>query len=111
MDLFLELQQKLKELDASIKYLRKSGREYAEAEKNYKMTLRTEVLRLKEEGMAATLINLTIYGVPNVAEARFKRDICEQVYKANMESINATKLMIRILSNQIAREYGENLSD
>lgn len=111
MDLYLELQQKISELQASIKYLRKSGREFAEAEKNYKITLRTEVLRMKEEGMAATLINLVIYGVPVVAEARFKRDIAENIYKANQESIQATKLMIRILQNQIAREYGETLSD
>lgn len=111
MDLYLELQQKINELQASIKYLRKSGSEFAEAEKNYKITLRTEVLRMKEEGMAATLINLVIYGVPVVAEARFKRDIAETVYKANQESIQATKLMIRILQNQIAREYGESLSD
>lgn len=111
MDLYLELQQKINELQASIKYLRKSGSEFAEAEKNYKITLRTEVLRMKEEGMAVTLINLVIYGVPAVAEARFKRDIAETVYKANQESIQATKLMIRILQNQIAREYGETLND
>lgn len=105
MDLDLELMQKTKQLEASIKELRHSGTAYAEAEKNYKVLLRQECLKLRDEGMAIGMIDKTCYGIPSVAEARFKRDVAEAVYRANMEAINSTKLQMRLLENQRNREY------
>lgn len=104
-DLYLELQAKLKQLDASIKQLRKSGTDYADAEKNYKILLRSECLNLRADGMAIGLIDKTCYGVPSVAEARFKRDVAETVYKANLEAIASIKLQLRLLEAQIDREW------
>lgn len=106
MELYDELEQKLRQLDASIRQLRKSGTEYAEAEKDYKILLRTECLKARDEGMAIGLIDKTCYGIPSVAEARFRRDVAEAVYKANMEAINSIKLQLRLIENQIQREYG-----
>ena len=106
MDLYNELTQKIKELNISIKKLRETGTEYAEAERDYKITLRQEALKLSaEKGMPVTLIQQVVYGVPEVAEKRFKRDVKEAVYKANLESINSTKLQIRVIENQLQREY------
>ena len=107
-DLINELQQKNRELSASIKQLRISGTALAEAEKNYKMKLNEAVLSLKGKGEKTTLIPLLVYGLKDVAEMRFKRDIAEVVYNANQESINATKLQLKLLENQIAREWGKN---
>ena len=61
--------------------------------------------------MAITLIDKTCYGIPSVAEARFKRDVAETVYKANLEAINSIKLQLRLIENQISREYGSSLKD
>ena len=106
MDLFNELQTKTKELEISIKSLRQTGTNYASAEKDYKVLLRQECLRLRDEGMAIGMIDKTCYGIPSVAEARFKRDVAEAVYKANMEAINSIKLQMRLIENQLSREYG-----
>ena len=106
MDLYNELQQKIKELEISIKQLRTSGTNYAQAERDYKILLRQEVLKLRDEGQAIGVITLTCYGIPSVAEARFKRDIAETIYKANLEAISTIKLQIRVLENQINREFG-----
>lgn len=106
MDLLNELQQKIKELDISIKSLRSSGSDYAKAERDYKILLRQECLKLRDEGMAIGMIDKTAYGIPSVAEARFHRDVCETMYKANMEEINSIKLQMRLIENQIQREYG-----
>ena len=107
MDLLNELQQKLKELDVSVKALRQTGRALAKAERDYKVHLRNECLRLKnEEKMSVTLIDKTCYGIQSVADLRFERDCAEVVYKANQESINSIKLQIRILESQIDREWG-----
>ncbi len=107
MDLYNDIQQKLKELDMSIKSLRKTGTEYAKAERDYKIKLREEALKLREEDkMAVTLIQQIIYGVQSVADLRFERDVKEAVYKANLEAILSIKLQIKVLENQLDREWG-----
>lgn len=100
------MQQKIQELNLSIKSLRKTGTEFAEAERDYKITLREEALKLRaEKGMPVTLIQQVIYGVPVVAQKRFERDIKEAIYQANQEAINSTKLQIRVIENQLQREW------
>lgn len=110
MDLYNELQLKIQQLEISIKTLRKSGTDYAQAERDYKVLLRQECLKLRDEGMAIGMIDKTCYGIPSVAEARFKRDVNEAVYKANLEAINSIKLQMRIIENQLNREYGSSIS-
>lgn len=105
-ELINELQQKNRELSASIKQLRVSGTAKAEAEKQYKIHLRIEALKLRDEGIAVSMIDKVVYGIPEIAELRFKRDIADTVYQANLEAINSTKLQMRILENQISREWG-----
>lgn len=108
MDLFQEIIRLTNELDISVKQLRKSGTDLAEAEQKYKICLREEALKLRaEKNMAVTLINQIIYGVPEVARLRFDRDVKEAVYQANLEAINSTKLKLRILENQLNREWGQ----
>lgn len=106
-DLYNELNQKIKELNISIQSLRKTGSEFAEAEKEYKIKLREEALKLRaEKGMPVTLIQQVVYGIPEVAQKRFERDVKEAVYQANQEAINSTKLQIRVIENQLSREWG-----
>ena len=107
-DLYQELQSKTKQLDISIKQLRKSGTDYAEAERAYKVLLRIECLKLRDEGMAIGMIDKTCYGIPSVADARFKRDVAEAVYKANLEAINSIKLQMRLIEGQLNREWSGN---
>ena len=95
-DLWEEINQKRKELNACIRELRKSGTAYAEAERAYKVKLREVCLRLRSQDMAIGMIQLTCYGVPEVAEA---------VYTANKEAINSCKLQLRIIEGQLNREW------
>jgi hypothetical protein len=106
MDLYQEITKLINELDISVRQLRKSGTDFADAERKYKICLRQEALKLRaEENMPVTLIDKTIYGVQDVANLRFDRDVKEAIYKANLESINSTKLKLRLLENQLNREY------
>ena len=106
MDLYEEIVKLMAELTASIKRLKANGEKLAEAEREYKITLRQEALRLRAGDMPVTLINNIIYGVPEVAEKRFKRDVEQATYDANKEHINVTKLKLRILEAQLSREWG-----
>lgn len=110
MELFNELQSKTKELEISIKSLRQTGTNYAQAEKDYKILLRQECLKLRDEGVAIGMIDKTCYGIPSVAEARFKRDVAEAVYRANQEAINSIKLQMRIIEGQLNREYNNPIN-
>ncbi len=113
MELLEELQRKNEELTQSIKLLRANGEKLAEAEREYKMKLTQEVLKLKKEKMPATLIDLIIYGVPEVARVRFERDIADVMYNANKEHINVTKLQLKIIQAQLDKEWtnAERMSD
>jgi len=106
MDLYNEILAKNKELTTSIKMLRENGTKLAEAERKYKIKLRQEALKLREDKkLPVTLIAQIIYGVPEVADLRFERDVAEAMYNANQEHINTTKLQIRILESQLDREW------
>ena len=102
---FKRTKRKDSRIQVSLKQLRKTGTKYAEAERDYKILLRKEVLKLRDEGQAIGVITLICYGIPSVAEARFKRDVAEAIYKANQEAINTIKLQIRLIESQIQREY------
>ena len=109
MDLYNDLMALTERLNISVKALRKYGQELAECEKNYKVTLRQEALKLRtEKDMAVTLINQIVYGIPEVADKRFKRDVAQTMYSVALENINSIKLQMRILENQLQREYGQN---
>lgn len=106
MDLYDDILALMNELTQSIKVLKQNGVKLAEAERDYKITLRTEALKLRADNTPVTLINQVIYGVPEVAEKRLTRDIADATYKANQEHINIVKLKLRVLENQLAREWG-----
>lgn len=110
-DLYQDLQAKTKDLDTSVKALRKTSEEFAQAEMDYKCELSKEALKLRDSGMAVTMIPLVIYGLKNIAALRFKRDCKEAIYKANQESINSLKLQIRLLEAQISREWSTNTNN
>ena len=106
MDLYNDLQSLIERLNTSVKMLRKYGQELAECERDYKITLRQEALKLRsEENMPVTLINQIIYGIDEVAELRLKRDIAQTMYDTNLEHINVTKLKLRLLEAQLNREW------
>jgi len=63
MDLYNELNYKIKQLNESLKRLSENGSKYAEAERDYKILLRQEVLKLRDEGQAIGVISLTCYGI------------------------------------------------
>ena len=106
MDLLNELEARIKELNASIKSLRNTGREYAEAYTEYRIKLAKKLVDLKAEGMPVTIAYDVARGTPEIAKEKYNEIVKEAVYKANQEAIASTKLQIRIIENQINRDFG-----
>lgn len=107
VDLQIELSKKLEDLDKCIKALRTHGTAMAQAERDYKVALKKKVAELRLNKVSMAEINLTVYGIDEIAELRYKRDIAETVYDANKESINVIKLQIKIINEQLIKEYGQ----
>ena len=106
IDLFNDLQELTRKLNTSINLLAKYGKELAETERDYKICLRQEALKLRtEKDMPVTLIQQVVYGIPEVADKRFKRDVAESMYQTAQENINSIKLQMRIMESQIQREW------
>ena len=103
-DLINDMNSLQQSLSRAIPDLARYGKELADAEARYKTSLMKWALQLKDQGMAVTLIDKVVYGY--VAEERRERDIAEAYYKTAQENINAIKLRIRIIDNQIQREWG-----
>ena len=96
-----DLQQRLGE---SIKIMGKCGRQFAESERQYRIRAMQETLKERDKGTPATLIGVIVKGL--VAEEKFQRDEAEALWKTAQEDCNAIKLQIRVLDNQIEREWG-----
>lgn len=105
-DLWNQIEEKHKMLDKAINELATNGYELANKEKNYKVELCKKALELRSQDMPVTLINQVIYGYENIPQLRFERDTAQVKYNANQEYINTIKLQIRILENQLSREWG-----
>lgn len=105
-DLIEEINRLNGELTKSIKMLRKSGNAYAEAEREYQVAKAQTVLKMKDAGASVTEINLSIKGQPEVSQKLFARDVAKVMYESNQEHINTVKLQLRLIDNQMAREWG-----
>lgn len=104
-DLYSELWLQLDRLDFAVGTVRESGANYAQAYHDYRVSLATELLRLKEEGVPATTATAIARGAKGVAKHKYEELSTEAIYKANLEAINATKLKIRVIEAQLGREY------
>lgn len=95
------------DLDKAIDELSTYGTDRSCAEYEYKTALRKHALDLKAEGMAVTLIQLTVYGEDEVAKKRLDRDIAESKHKTAQEKVNVLKLKCKLLDAQLTREWGK----
>ncbi len=104
-DLDLELRDKLRLLDMSLREYGKRGRTYAQAEHDYRVAMAKQVLIERDKGQPVTIISDICRGNAEIARLRFARDVAEVDYKAVQEAINSYKLQIKILEAQRAREW------
>jgi len=105
LETYQELNRKLRQLDQCIRELRHTGGDYAEAERAYQIAKRKECLALKADGMPVGLISMICKGGDEVASKNFDRMSKEAIYRANQEAVMSLKLQIRIINDQIARDY------
>lgn len=105
MDLVNELMKLTKELEIAVKQLRNTGSEYAKAYTDYRVALAKELVRVRDEGTPVTLCSDLARGNREVARLKFEEISKEAIYMANRESINAIKLRMKVIQEQISKEW------
>jgi hypothetical protein len=103
-DLYIEMQNKRKELNRAIKEAKERGESMAMAEKEYRIALAKEMLIQRDNKVPVTIISDICRGKENIAKLKFNRDTAEVLYKSANERIQATKLEMRIIENQMEAE-------
>lgn len=104
-DLFSEIQAKQKTLETALSEAGKRGKDYAAAERDYRIALAQKILVERDKGTPVTIISDVCRGSREIADLKFKRDVAEVMYKSAMEAILAYKLGIKILDSQLEREW------
>lgn len=104
-DLYLQLQSRVALLDSAMKQIGLRGQKFAEAEHDYRVALAQKILAERDKGTPVTIIRDLCRGDKKVARLKFNRDCAESLYKAGLEACNVQKLQLRLLENQIDREY------
>jgi hypothetical protein len=108
-DLVLKLREARNKLIDTVDDMKSTGRYLATAERDYRIALRKEVLRLHiDDGVAWTSCDSLAKGEDNVAKLRFKRDVYKSDYETAQELIMQIKLEIRLLESEIRQDW--NLS-
>lgn len=107
MDLIQELWKINELLNKALEQYKQRGKEYAQAYRNYRVQLAQELLRLKSDGMPVTIAYDIARGKEEIADAKQQEIITECLYKSCQEAINTYKLQIKIIQEQINKEYTE----
>ena len=101
--------QKMQELNTylttALAEYKKRGTDYAKAYKNYRVLVSQELIKLKAEGMPVTIAYDIARGTEQVANAKEQEIITECLYKSCQEAINTYKLQIKILQENINKDY------
>ena len=105
MDELIELKRLNDLLTKALKEFKERGIAYAKAYRNYRVLLSKELLKLKAEGMPVTIAYDIARGSDIVADAKEQEIITECLYKSCQEAINTYKLQIKILKENIDKEY------
>jgi hypothetical protein len=100
--------EKRTKMKPALEKMRKAGHELAKAEYEYKKALRKEVLLERAKETAVGVIDKIVYGEDIVGMLRLKRDIALTDYETYKELVMLLKSDLRLLDNQIAREWGNS---
>lgn len=104
-DLFSEREFLRRKLDQCIKMLRQTGSEYAMADREYNVAVRACWMRLRSDGMPVGMIDKVYKGEDDVADKRFRLIEAEAMKDANKEAVMSYKLQLRLVEEQIQREW------
>lgn len=107
MDLLQELWEINGLLTKALEQFKERGREYAKAQRDYRVLLRKTILKLRTEGTPTTILSDLARGDENVAAAKEQETIAKTLLESCQEAINVYKIQLKVLQEQINKEWGK----
>lgn len=107
-DLMQEMQTLRVMLDRAVAEAKARGQNLAKCDHDYSVAKAKYILEQRAEGVPVTIITDLAKGDENVARLRMERDIAQTLYDSSKEAINSYKLQLRIVQEQISREWGKS---
>ena len=97
IDITRELYNGSKRLEEGSREIFKLAKAMAEKERDYRIALAKEKIKLRDDGMAVGLIEDVSRG--NLADLRYERDIAKETYIAARDSLKAIQVQIGALQS------------
>ena len=105
MDLLQELWKINDLLTKALEQFKERGREYAKAQRDYRVLLRKTILELRADGTPTTILSELARGDDDVAAAKEQEIITKTLLESCQEAINVYKIQLKLLQEQINKEY------
>lgn len=86
-----------KRLDDATKEIFRLAKTAAETERDYRVALAKEMMRLRDEKVPVTIINDVARG--NLSELKFKRDLAKETYTAARDSLKGIQSQLSALQS------------
>ena len=83
-----------------------AGIAFVTAERDYAITRKNIRVALMAQGYSTSAADKRADESDEVIEAKYQMGVAKVLYEGAKERINITKLEIRVLENQISREFG-----
>lgn len=107
MDIMQEMSSLRVMLDRAVTEAKERGRVLAKCEHDYRVAKAKYILQQRTEGTPVTILADLAKGEENIARLCMERDIAQTLYDSSKEAINSYKLQIRIVQEQIQREWNQ----
>lgn len=92
-------------LDRAVSEAKERGKLLAKCEHDYRVAKAKYILQQRTEGTPVTILADLAKGEQAIAKLCMERDIAQTLYDSSKEAINSYKLQIRIVQEQIQREW------
>ncbi len=103
IELTKEMHNVSKRIDKASREIFKLAKAKAEMERVYREALAKEIIKLRTEGVQATLISDLARG--NVAYLKYERDLSHDMFKSGISALEAVKTQVSVL--QTISKYHE----
>ena len=107
MDIMQEMSTLRVMLDRAVTEAKERGQVLAKCEHDYRVAKAKYILQQRTEGTPVTILADLAKGEEHVARLCMERDIAQTLYDSSKEAINSYKLQIRIVQEQIQREWNQ----
>lgn len=106
VSLWQELCHQRREQQEALDAMARAASELSQAEGAYYAAKNKAALRMRADGMPATMIGTCVKGDKDVLPALTRYIRAQTMYDVERERLNVAKKNVTVLDNQMSREYG-----